>query len=162
LTVWFVVVRRDRALSSSDVSSIIRSPPDPTGDTRVKDSVDHIVAEWAVERPDLPVRPVEVLTRLSRVRMRIDDELAGVFARYDLSGADFAVIAALRRSGSPFTLPQSVLMTRLGLTSGTISVRLGRLETKGVVTRAPSSDDGRGVLVNLTDKGALGADRVRA
>ena len=106
----------------------------------MQDSVDRIVAEWGVERPDLPVGPVEVLTRLNRLRTRIDDELAAVFARYDLSAADFTVIAALRRAGTPYMLPQSVLMARLGLTSGTVSVRLGRLEGKGVVTRAPRCD----------------------
>src|SRR5690349_9773474 len=127
---------------------------------RVQDSVDRIVAEWGTERPELDVGPVEVLTRLSRVRTRVDDELAAVFAQYDLSAADFTVIAALRRAGAPYTLPQSVLMARLGLTSGTVSVRLGRLEGKGMVTRAPSSDDARGVLVTLTDKGAQLFDRV--
>ncbi len=123
------------------------------------DSVDRIVAEWAAERPDLPVAPVEVLTRLSRVRTRFDEELAAVFTRYDLSAADFTVIAALRRAGSPYTLPQSVLMGRLGLTSGTVSVRLGRLADKGIVTRARSTD-ARGVLVTLTPKGAQLFDQI--
>lgn len=128
--------------------------------TPLTDSVDRIVAEWAVERPDLPVATTEVLTRLSRVRTRVEEELAGVFDRYDLSLADFTVIAALRRAGAPFTLPQSVLMARLGLTSGTMSVRLGRLAGRGVVSRTPSSEDGRGVLVTLTEKGAMLFDEV--
>jgi DNA-binding MarR family transcriptional regulator len=136
-----------------------RSGPAADG-ARVRDSVDRIVAEWRAERPDLPVGPVEVLTRLGRLRTRVDEELGAVFAGYDLSAADFAVIAALRRAGPPFTLPQSVLMGRIGLTSGTVSVRLGRLEGKGVVTRAPSSDDARGVLVTLTGKGVDLFDRV--
>jgi DNA-binding MarR family transcriptional regulator len=126
----------------------------------VQDSVDRIVAEWAVERPDLDVTPIEVLTRLGRLRNRIDDELAAVFADFDLSAADFTVIAALRRAGSPYALPQSVLMSRLRLTSGTVSVRLGRLENKQIVTRVPSSTDGRGVLVTLTPKGIQLFDRV--
>lgn len=137
----------------------VASPAEPDG-VRVHDSVDRIVDEWHRERPDLPVAPVEVLTRLARVRTRMDDELATVFARYDLSAPDFTVIAALRRAGTPFTLPQSTLMARLGLTSGTVSVRLGRLEGKGVVTRAPSTDDGRGVLVTLTPRGLELFDRV--
>jgi DNA-binding MarR family transcriptional regulator len=124
------------------------------------DSVDRIVAEWARERPDLPVAPVEVLTRLARVRTHLDEELAGLFAEYDLSAADFTVIAALRRAGEPYTLPQSVLMARLSLTSGTVSVRLGRLETKGVVSRAPASTDARGVQVTLTPRGLELFDQV--
>ena len=122
--------------------------------------MDRIVAEWAQQRPDLPVAPIEVLTRLSRLRTRVDEELTGVFARFDLSAADFIVIAALRRAGHPYTLPQSVLMQRLRLTSGTVSVRLSRLEVKGVVERRPSSTDGRGVLVTLTSTGVDLFDRV--
>src|SRR5690349_3640292 len=143
-----------------------RAAPLPAGASshedgpRVGDSVDRIVAEWAVERPDLPVGPAEVMARLARVRTRMDDELAAVFARHDLTAPDFTVIAALRRAGRPYTLPQSVLMNRLGLTSGTVSVRLGRLERKGVVTRVPSTDDGRGVLVTLTPRGAALFDEV--
>ena len=122
--------------------------------------MDRIVAEWHAVRPDLDVAPIEVLTRLSRVRTRMDEELAALFARYDLTSADFTVIAALRRAGAPFALPQSDLMARLGLTSGTVSVRLGRLEAKGAVTRRPSTDDGRGVLVTLTAAGAALFDQV--
>lgn len=124
------------------------------------DSVDQIVAEWGAERPDLPVAPLEVITRLSRVRSRLDEEIATVFLRHDLSEPDFTVMAALRRAGAPFTLPQSVLMERLHLTSGTVSVRLSRLEAKGIVTRRPSEQDGRGVLVALTDQGVALFDRV--
>src|SRR4051812_30946999 len=107
-----------------------RGPPVP-----LPDSVDRIAAAWAREAPELPVGPMHVITRLARVRARLDEELATVFSRYDLSAADFAVIAALRRSGAPYRLRQSVLMDQLGLTSGTVSVRINRLERKAVVTR---------------------------
>lgn len=132
------------------------------GDAAVaaEDSVDRIVADWSAERPDLAVGPIEVITRLSRVRTHIEDALTGTFARYDLTAADFTVIAALRRAGAPYAVAQSALMARLGLTSGTVSVRLARLEAKGIVTRTPSSGDGRSVLVTLTDKGGELFDRV--
>lgn len=118
----------------------------------LRDTVDRIVAEWAEQRPDLPVGPIGVVTRVGRLRTRFDEELSTLFARYDLSLADFTVLAALRRAGPPYQLPQSVLMSRLGLTSGTVSVRLTRLVGKGVVTREPSPD-ARGAVVTLTDRG---------
>jgi len=124
------------------------------------DSVDVILADWADELPDLPVSPVGVITRLQRLRNRFDDELAAVFARFDLSPADFMVVAALRRAGDPFTLSQTNLMGRLGLTSGTVSIRLARLEAKGVVTRCPSAADSRAVLVTLTELGLRLFDQV--
>ena len=119
----------------------------------VPDSVDRVVSEWAAELPELAVEPIEIITRVGLLRTWFDDELAEVFARFELTMADFTVIAALRRSGEPFEMPQAALMTRLGLTSGTVSVRLQRLQDMGVVTRSPSPDDARGVRVRLTAKG---------
>lgn len=121
--------------------------------TPLPDTIDLVVAEWAATLPGLAVDSIEIVTRIGRLRSRFDEELAGVFARFDLSSADFAVIAALRRAGAPYQLPQSALMTRLRLTSGTISVRLTRLAGKGVIERGPSPDDARGALVMLTAKG---------
>lgn len=132
----------------------------PRTETPPGDSVDRVVAEWAAREPGLPVAPIEIILRLGRLRARMDDELAGLFARFDLTAADFTFIAALRRCGAPYTLPQSALTGRLGLTSGTVSVRLNRLEGKGVVTRRPSEEDGRGVLVTLTEVGRRLFDRV--
>lgn len=134
--------------------------PSPAYAPPLADAVDRVVADWARELPGLPVAPIGIVTRIGRLRARFDEELAGLFARYDLSAADFTVIAALRRAGTPHRLPQSVLMGRLGLTSGTISVRLTRLVAKGVVERRPSPDDARGTVVTLTPKGLALFDEV--
>jgi DNA-binding MarR family transcriptional regulator len=115
--------------------------------------VDVTLEEWARERPDLNVSPVAIVSRLIRLRLYLDAALRSVFERYDLSAADFAVIASLRRAGVPYRLPQTVLMERLGRTSGTISVRIDRLVRKGAVSREPDPEDARGVLIALTDRG---------
>jgi DNA-binding MarR family transcriptional regulator len=119
----------------------------------LRDSVDVTLEEWARERPDLNVSPVAIVSRLIRLRLYLDAALRSVFERYDLSAADFAVIASLRRAGVPYRLPQTVLMERLGRTSGTISVRIDRLVRKGAVSREPDPEDARGVLIALTDRG---------
>jgi DNA-binding MarR family transcriptional regulator len=120
---------------------------------RAKDSVDVIIEQWDRERPDLPVTPIGVITRLARVRGHLDAALAEVFAGFDLSPADFQAIVNLRRAGAPYQLSQARLMDALGLTSGTVSVRLARLEQRGVVVRDPDPDDKRGFTVRLTDLG---------
>ena len=51
-------------------------------------------------------------------------------------------------------------MSQLGLTSGTVSVRLTRLVANGVVTRVPSPEDGRGAVVTLTARGVALFDEV--
>ncbi len=117
------------------------------------DGVDKLLAEWHEQRPDLDFTPVGVVTRLSRVRTYLDAELAAVYARYNLSAADFLVIITLRRSGAPFAMPQARLMDALGLTSGTVSVRVDRLENTGIVTRRPDPATARGTLVQLTAHG---------
>jgi len=118
-----------------------------------RDGVDQLLLDWARERPDLDFTPVGVITRLARARTYLDAELRAVFARFGLTAADFAVVITLRRSGPPYAMPQARLMDALGLTSGTVSVRLDRLEHSQVVSREPDPASARSSLVRLTDKG---------
>ena len=124
------------------------------------DAVDELLMQWHEQRPDLDFTPVGIVTRLARVRSYLDAELAAVYARYGLSGADFLVIITLRRTGAPFAMPQARLMDALGLTSGTVSVRLDRLQKAGIVTRHPDPDSARGSLVQLTPRGLELFDQV--
>jgi DNA-binding MarR family transcriptional regulator len=124
------------------------------------DDVDRVLVDWAGQRPDLDFAPVGVVTRLSRVRTHLDAELARVFASFGLTSADFLVIVTLRRAGKPYRMPQARLMDALGLTSGTVSVRLDRLERNRIVAREPDPASARGSLVQLTDSGLELFDRV--
>jgi DNA-binding MarR family transcriptional regulator len=124
------------------------------------DSVDRVLADWARERPDLDFTPVGVVTRLARVRGHLDAGVASVFAQFGLTAADFLVIVTLRRTGAPYRMPQARLMDALGLTSGTVSVRLDRLERRGIVTRAPDPASARGSLIQLTGAGLALFDQV--
>ena len=124
------------------------------------DSVDQVLADWARERPDLDFTPVGVVTRLARIRGYLDAGVAAVFAQFGLTAADFLVIVTLRRGGAPYQMPQARLMDALGLTSGTVSVRLDRLESRGIVTRALGPASARGSLVQLTAAGLALFDQV--
>lgn len=129
-------------------------------DDGVRDSVDAIIGEWHHELPELAVAPIGVVTRLARVRSHMDAALTEVFAGFDLTPADFQVLVNLRRAGAPYRLGQARLMDSLGLTSGTVSVRLTRLEQRGVVVRDPDPEDKRSYTVRLTDKGLQLFDRI--
>jgi DNA-binding MarR family transcriptional regulator len=118
-----------------------------------RDGVDQLLLDWARERPDLDFTPVGVITRLARARTYLDAELRAVFARFGLTAADFTVIITLRRAGAPYTMPQARLMDALGLTSGTVSVRLDRLEQNQIVSRESDPASARSSLVRLTGKG---------
>ena len=125
-----------------------------------RDRVDRVLLDWDRERPDLDFTPAGVVSRLARARSYLDVELAAVFARFGLTSADFGVIITLRRSGLPYTMPQARLMDALGLTSGTVSVRIDRLEQRGIVSREPDPGSTRGSLVRLTGKGLRLFDEV--
>ena len=94
------------------------------------------------------------------MRGQLDAALAEVFAGFDLTPADFQVLVNLRRAGAPYQLGQARLKDSLGLTSGTVSVRLARPEQRGVVTREPDPADKRSFTVRLTSTGLELFDRI--
>lgn len=127
-----------------------RSQP-PTGSRH--DRIDQVVADWGRVWPQLPVEPVAIVARLQRVRAHMERELEALFARYGLSLPAFEALAAIRRRDPPFELTQRALARDLGLTAGTISVRIDRLEELGLAQRKQDPTDTRGVLVALTSRG---------
>ena len=123
------------------------------------DEVDRIVDAWQLERPDLDVAPLQVLSRVSRLARHLDIARREAFAANDLEPGEFDVLAALRRAGKPYTLSPSVLISQNLVTSGTMTNRIDRLESKGLVARLPDPSDGRGILVQLTHTGKSAVDR---
>jgi DNA-binding MarR family transcriptional regulator len=125
------------------------------------DSVDALIASWAEQRPDLDMAPMAVVSRLARVRDFIDAQLAAVFGNFGLSAPSFAVLVTLARlGGESVGVSQRRLADELGLTPGTISVRIDRLVEDGLVSREPDPDARRNVLVALTPKGRELFERV--
>lgn len=100
-----------------------------------------------------------VIGRLKRLSRLIDAELRRTFSAHGLDAASFDVLATLRRSEPPHRLTPAELMRAAMVTSGAITQRLDRLESRGLVTRTPSASDGRVVHVALTDDGRTLIDR---
>lgn len=117
------------------------------------DAVDHILAQWARERPDLDVTPMGLIGRLGRLRAHLTRAHETAFQRHGLNGASFDLLATLRRSGPPFRLSPSDLLDTMMITSGTMTNRIDQLEKQGLVERLPHPDDRRALLVALTVKG---------
>jgi DNA-binding MarR family transcriptional regulator len=136
-----------------------RSPAHPRQASEVRDEVDDLIAAWRVERPDLDMGPLQVLSRVSRLARHADRARRAAFGAHGLELWEFDVLSALRRQGPPYRLsPGSLLRTTL-VTSGTMTNRIDRLEKAGLVRREPDPQDKRGVLVTLT---AAGCSRVDA
>ena len=87
-----------------------------TGRRRPVDEVDDLVAAWQAERPDLDVRPMQVLSRISRLARHLDRERRNAFTAHGLESWEFDVLAALRRQGPPYELSPGALLraTRAG------------------------------------------------
>ena len=124
-----------------------------------RDEVDALIEAWQRERPDLGLGPLAVLSRVTRLARLLDRARREAFAEHDLDLGDFDVLAALRRSGEPYQLSAGALGASTMVTSGTMTHRVDRLVVRGLVTRLPDPQDGRGVLVRLT---VAGKERVDA
>ncbi len=123
-----------------------------------EDEVARIVAAWQRELPDLDTRPLEVLSRVSRLARHLDIARRKAFTASGLESWEFDVLAALRRQGSPYQLSPGKLLKETLVTSGTMTNRIDRLVKKGLVERRPLPGDRRGVLVRLRTAGQQRVD----
>lgn len=126
--------------------------------TETSDEVDRIVEAWERERPDLNFAPLQVLSRVSRLTRHLERERRQAFARSRLESWEFDVLAALRRAGSPYMLSPKQLLQQTLVSSGTMTNRIDRLVSAGLVERRMDPRDGRGILVEMTPMGLTRVD----
>jgi DNA-binding MarR family transcriptional regulator len=124
-----------------------------------EDDVDHIVTQWARERPDLRTEAMAVFGRIYRIARLVGDQQEAVYSGFGIGRGDFDVLATLRRAGAPFSLSPKELTRSLMLTSGGMTGRLDRLEKRGLVARSPDPADRRGLTITLTGAGRVLVDR---
>ena len=117
------------------------------------DHVDHILAQWRKERPDLDVGPMGLLGRLHRLSTHLGREVEAVLLKHGLSSSAFDVLATLRRAGSPYRLSPGDLLAMTMVSSGTMTNRIDQLEKAGLVERIHNPQDRRSVLISLTERG---------
>lgn len=94
---------------------------------------------------------------LARVQHKIGQRLTAHLDQYDLTPAQFDVLAQLQRAPN---IVQQQLADRLLVTKGNVVGLLNRMERAGLVTRLAHPEDGRAHLVALTERGATLAARV--
>lgn len=125
-----------------------------------RDLIDDFDEEWARVRPDLVTDHVLVLGRILRIRDLAMKASERWLAPHGITWDMFDMIATLRRTGPPFALNPSSLSRALLLSSGAMTMRIDRVEKRGLVRREPDPGDRRGTLVVLTEQGLELADAV--
>ncbi len=123
-----------------------------TGDL-VMDQIDRIVTLWHRARPDLDFDSTEVIGRIVRLEYFITRRVLQDLAHYGLNVGEFDVLAALRRHPPSFQLSPNQLQAMVLISSGALTNRINRLESRGLVSRAQADHDRRGVIVTLTEQG---------
>ncbi|AZG74865.1 MarR family winged helix-turn-helix transcriptional regulator [Shewanella livingstonensis] len=117
------------------------------------EDIDRVVAQWGEQKPHLDTAPMAILGRFLRLQKHIEAEISACHKQFDLTMGEFDVLATLRRAGQPYTLTPSGLLSSMMLTSGAMTNRLDKLESKHLIARVHSTEDRRSVSVGLTKKG---------
>ena len=94
-----------------------------------------------------------VFARVARLARALEAATEEVFVRHGLRQGEFDVLAALRRSGTPYTMIPSELSAVLMMSRAGMTNRLDRLEAAGLVERRLDPADRRSFQIVLTDKG---------
>lgn len=119
----------------------------------MEDQVDHALAQWQAECPELDLSPLAVLGRVFRLATIAMRNVDHSYRAHGLQQGEFDVLATLYRYGTPYALNPQRLAEALLLSSGAMTNRLDRLQSAGLLTRRPNLDDRRSVIVALTEEG---------
>jgi DNA-binding MarR family transcriptional regulator len=118
-----------------------------------KDVVDDILEQWSEEKPELDTASLGVVIRVISLNRAFLRQAAEALAPVGLELFEYDALSALRRQGRPFALPATGLARETGLSSGAMTNRIDRLESRGLVMRRTDEGDRRAVIVSLTSAG---------
>jgi DNA-binding MarR family transcriptional regulator len=122
------------------------------------DYVDRLRAQWAERVPTLDTAPADVVGRILRISALVGHAHERALEDDGMTRGEFELLAALRRAGRPLRAREITTITESP--GASITKRLDRLESAGLVERAVPERDRRGVLVALTPAGVERVDRL--
>jgi DNA-binding MarR family transcriptional regulator len=123
-----------------------------------RDSIDVLVDEWKIERPDLNPSSMGVVGRILVLASHLGRSASDVLGKQGLSFWAFDVLSTLKRKGRPYRLSPSQLSRAVILSPAAMVNRIDRLESAGMVRRLPNPADRRALIVELTPKGQEAVD----
>jgi DNA-binding MarR family transcriptional regulator len=123
------------------------------GAADVGDVVDRLIARWREARPDLDPSPLELVGRVIVLAQHLERSVELALERHNLTLGQFDILATLRRHEKKGGLTPTQLLESVMLSSGGMTARLDALADEGYISRKPSPDDRRMVVIELTSKG---------
>ncbi len=123
------------------------------------DEVDLLVDAWADRLPGVDFAPLDVMSRLRRVALRLNELRTAAFRGAELTSWEFDVLAALRRAEPPHEMSPMELSRATMIGTAAMTNRLENLAARDLIARKPNPNDGRSNLARLT---AEGLERVDA
>ncbi len=121
---------------------------------------DIVVEKWRAIFPDIDYETASLWTRMRLATRVMVDATANAIAPFNLTVADFDVLAALYREPEPRALTIAALADATSRTHGSVSVHSKSLGERGLVRRVETLLDARMSLLQLTRKGIVLVEKV--
>lgn len=115
--------------------------------------LDRIRHDWQTREPELDTAPMLTFITLTRAQALLDDHVRATASDADLTAATRDLLFTLHRSGTPDGLTPGELAALLAVSPASVTGSLDRLETRGLLRRAPDPQDRRAQRIYLTDDG---------
>jgi DNA-binding MarR family transcriptional regulator len=115
------------------------------------DYVDRVRRAWEDLYPDLDLRPLDVIGRITRIGALALTRLERELEPRGIGRTEFEVLSALARSPHPLRASEVTSVT--GISGASTTKHTERLAKLGLVERLRLERDGRVVLLSLTDTG---------
>ncbi|WP_407445034.1 MarR family winged helix-turn-helix transcriptional regulator [Rhodococcus sp. (in: high G+C Gram-positive bacteria)] len=115
------------------------------------DYVDRVRRAWEDLYPDLDLRPLDVIGRITRIGALALVRLERELEPSGIGRTEFEVLSALARSPHPLRASEVTSVT--GISGASTTKHTERLAKLGLVERLRLERDGRVVLLSITDTG---------
>ncbi|MFB6707624.1 MarR family winged helix-turn-helix transcriptional regulator [Streptomyces sp. NPDC056333] len=119
-----------------------------------RDSVDRHIDRWGREVGGLIPELEGAVTRMQMLVRHLQQKKEAALARHGLKLWEYEILWRLRSAGEPYRMSPTHLARGLGVHPATLTNRLDRLQSAGLITREHAPEDRRSLLVGLTPQGA--------
>jgi DNA-binding MarR family transcriptional regulator len=126
------------------------------------DEIDEAVLHWAEGHGAGPSRAYELTARILRLARLIELGTERNGASEGLNAGEVLVLDALYRLGPPYRATPTSLKRHFLVSLAGVGKRVDHLQRLGFIERAPAPNDGRSVLIGLTEEGRQALARLAA